>query len=104
MKSTLVIALLSAMVWLTGCAQFQNAYPELIETQASLVQGCQQLGMVSETANADHLSAYMARKAMENRARERALQMGATHIVWLHSTDTSAALQAYRCELKKAED
>ncbi len=104
MKSVLVIAMLFAMVWLTGCAQFQNAYPELTETQAALVQGCQRLGMISETANADHLSAYMARKAMENKARERAFQMGATHIVWLHSTETSAALQAYRCEKKKAED
>jgi hypothetical protein len=91
------IALPVVLLCLGGCAQFQNVYPELVESEASLVAGCQPLGMISETANADHLSAYMARRGMENRARERAFQLGATHIVWLHRTDTSAALQAYRC-------
>lgn len=97
MKCILAFAMLAAMLCVTGCAQFQNVYPELVETQATLVENCQRLGMISETANADHLSAYMARRAMENRVRERAFQMGATHVVWLHSTETSAALQAYRC-------
>lgn len=97
MKFFSAIAVPALLFCLTGCAQFQNTYPELVETQPSLVSGCERLGMISETADADHPSAYMARRAMENRARERAYQLGATHIVWLHSTETSAALQAYRC-------
>lgn len=97
MKFVSAIAIPALILSLTGCAQFRNVYPELVETQASLVEGCQRLGMISETANADHPSAYMARREMENRARERAYQLGATHIVWLHNTETSAALQAYRC-------
>ena len=99
MKSILAIVVPVAMLCLTGCAQF-----ELVETQAPLVGGCRRLGMISETADAEHLSAFMARREMENRARERAFQMGATHIVWLHRTASSAALQAYWCEEKKVED
>lgn len=104
MKSIFAIVVPVAMLCLTGCAQFENVYPELVETQAPLVESCRRLGMISETANAEHLSAFMARREMENQARERAFQMGATHIVWLHRTANSAALQAYWCEEKKAED
>jgi len=98
MKYTLTPVMFVALIALSGCAQFRNVYPQLNETQASLVADCQRLGVIVETANADHLSVYMARRSMENRVRERAVQLGATHIVWLHRTDTSATAQAFRCE------
>ena len=104
MKSIFVIVVLSAMVSLAGCAQFQNTYPQLIESQAPLVENCQRLGVIAETANADHLSVYMARRSMENRVRGRAVQLGATHIVWLHRTETSATAQAFRCPEVKGKD
>lgn len=97
MKYTLAPILFAALIALAGCAQFRNVYPQLTETQAPLVADCQRLGVIAETANADHLSSYMARRSMENRVRERAVQLGATHIVWLHRTDTSATAQAFRC-------
>ena len=95
MKAMLYVLALAMGV--TACAQFRNVHPELIETQAALVEGCRRLGTISETANADYLSDFMARQAMENRVRERAVQLGATHLVWLHRTPTSAAAQAFAC-------
>jgi hypothetical protein len=82
------------MAWLTGCA----AQGRLIETQEPLMTGCSMLGVISETANAGIVSAYAAKRLMLNRVQERALQLGATHIVWLHRTDHAAAARTFRCQ------
>ncbi|MFZ1983522.1 MAG: hypothetical protein WAU91_03860 [Desulfatitalea sp.] len=83
---------------LTGCTHFKDPFPQLIETQAQLVAGCDLLAVIAETADADRISAYLARREMVKRVKARAVQLGATHIVWLHSTNESATAQAYRCE------
>jgi hypothetical protein len=103
MKSCLYCwTILVAGLLLTGCshidAPFKDPFPQLIETQPQLVAGCDMLAMISETANADQLSAYLARRGMVKRVKARAVELGATHIVWLHNTNESAAAQAYRCE------
>lgn len=82
----------------SGCPQwFAEPYPDLIETEKQLVAGCKYLGLVSETADADNPFAPAAETNMVLRVRERAGELGATHIVWLHRTSTMAAAGTYQC-------
>lgn len=99
------LLIMMAAIWMAGCAHlpnpFRDPFPNLVETQPQLVTGCDMLGTVAETADADRISDRMAKRAMINEVRERATQLGATHIVWLHRTDASATAQAYRCSQPK---
>jgi hypothetical protein len=95
MKYLLVV---SVFVLLAGCASQAHRTTGLIETQDSLMSGCTRLGMVTETSNAGWISTNWARELMVKKVKERAEQLGATHIVWLHQTDDSAAAEAYRCK------
>jgi hypothetical protein len=84
-----------------GCAYVEalsDPYPDLVETQAPLIAGCEMLGLVSESADADQILSAAARRDMLIQVKARAVQLGATHIVWLHKTDVSAAAEAYRCQ------
>lgn len=101
MKKVIFIFIAVVGAWMAGCAHlpnpFRDPFPNLVETQPQLVAGCDMLGTVTETADADRISDRMAKRAMLNKVRERATQLGATHLVWLHRTDASATAQAYRC-------
>ncbi|MBR9979803.1 MAG: hypothetical protein KFF50_02120 [Desulfatitalea sp.] len=90
------LVIMSALL-LAGCAAIQGTGGRLVDTQASLVAHCESLGLVAETADAGHVSAIWARRTMLRAVRARAEQLGATHLVWRHKTDSSAAAQAYRC-------
>jgi hypothetical protein len=94
---TLIVGLL-----IVGCAHIsdplKDPYSQLHEVQAQQVVACDMLAVVAETADADKLFPYFARREMVRRVKARASQLGATHIVWLHQTNDSAAAQAYRCK------
>jgi hypothetical protein len=85
------------LLFLAGCGGMPGSDRYPLETQARLVSGCPLLGVVSETANADRLSATVARQEMIRTVKRRARELGGTHIVWLHRTDTAAAAQVYAC-------
>jgi len=83
---------------LNACSHwFVDPYPDLVETEKQLVQNCALLGVVAETADAANPFSAAAGINMVLRVRERAGQLGATHLVWLHQTDTMATAEAYRC-------
>jgi hypothetical protein len=83
---------------LSACVHwFVEPYPDVVETEKPLVQGCKMLGVVSEAADADNPLSLAAETNMILRVRERSGQMGATHIVWLHKTSTMATAEAYQC-------
>ena len=89
-------AILGLMI--VSCSQwFVEPYPDLMETEKNLVSACKMVGVIAETADAGNPFAYAATLNMRLRVRERAGMLGATHIVWLHKTATSAAAEAYRC-------
>jgi len=94
--------ILAAVFLFAGCTHlekpFKDPYSQLTETQPQLVAGCDMLAMIAETADAERLFPYFARKEMIKRVKARAAQLGATHMVWLHQTNESAAAQAYRCK------
>ena len=93
----LVILGIWAAFWLTGCAYFEEPFPQLVETQPQLVSQCDMLAVIAETANADRVFSYGATREMINTLKQRAVQLGATHIVWLHQTSSAATAEAYRC-------
>ena len=83
---------------LSACSHwFVEPYPDVVETESQLVKGCELLSVVTEIADAGNPFPAAARANMVLRVRERAGQLGATHIVWLHKTNTMATAEAYRC-------
>jgi hypothetical protein len=100
MRRLLPIVILLPILAL-GCAAVPGSrepQPVVVDPQCTAcVADCLRLGMLVETADAGNPSAYWAARRMLNRLNERALQLKATHIVWLHRTSNSAAIEAYRC-------
>ncbi|MGD8833711.1 MAG: hypothetical protein PVJ84_08190 [Desulfobacteraceae bacterium] len=92
---TFVVLILS--VW--GCSRhvYHEPYPDLLEAEKQQVTDCTMLGVVSETADAANPWSLAAEQNMIFRVRERAGQLGATHLVWLHRSDTMATAQLYHC-------
>ncbi len=85
---------------LLGCSYhwFEEPHPDILEAEKQQVDGCAMLGVVSETADAANPWSIAAKQNMIFRVRERAGQLGATHIVWLHKTSSMATAQAYNCD------
>jgi hypothetical protein len=85
---------------LVGCAHLKNPHDgQLLEVEAQLVTGCAMVGVISETADAGNPFPFAATNKMNHRVKQRAMELGATHLVWLHKTNLSAAAEAYRCSL-----
>jgi hypothetical protein len=96
-----MLALIGMVLTLSACPHwFVEPYPELIETEKPMVAECHFIGMVTEAADASNPFPAAAEVNMVLRVRERAGQMGATHIVWLHKTGTMATAESYRCSPK----
>jgi len=92
------MAIIGMVLSLTACPHwFVEPYPDLIETEKPMAAECRFIGMVTETADASNPFPAAAEANMVLRVRERAGQMGATHIVWLHKSGTMATAEFYRC-------
>lgn len=90
---------LLAVLGLTACAVWRGTgYPQLTEVEAQQVGDCVLVATLTETANALNPFPIDAKVAMVRRIKDRAVQLDATHLVWLHQTYASAAAQAYRCD------
>ena len=97
MRFIIMLILLLTSLW--GCSYhwFEEPYPDILEAERQQVTGCILLGVVSETADAANPWSIAAKQNMIFRVRERAGQLGATHIVWLHKTGSMATAEAYDC-------
>ncbi len=94
-----ILLVLIALMGLTACAVWRGTgYSQLQETEAQMVDDCVLVATIAETANAGNPFPIDAKVAMIRRVKERAIQMDATHLVWLHQTYASATAQAYRCD------
>lgn len=87
---------------LAGCLLMGNSPQDpnprqLIEVEAQLVADCTKVGVLTETADAASPFPVTSTKRMIQRLKARAVQLGATHLVWLHKTNLAAAAEAYRC-------
>jgi hypothetical protein len=93
----MLIALL-LLIGLDACAMWRGTgYSQLIETEAQMVGDCVLVATIAETASAENPFPVDAKAAMIRRVKDRAVQLDATHLVWLHKTYSSATAQAYRC-------
>jgi hypothetical protein len=91
------MTLIGLALW--GCSYhwFEEPYPQILEAEKQQVAGCALLGVVSETADAANPWSFAAKQNMIFKVRERAGQLGATHVVWLHRTASMATAEAYMC-------
>ena len=97
MRSVIGVILIGLTLW--GCSHhwFEEPYPDILEAETQQMAGCTLLGVVSETADAANPWSIAAKQNMIFRVRERAGQLGATHIVWRHKTGNMATVKAYNC-------
>lgn len=88
---------------LAGCVEIgrmapgldPNALPLAVEENA--VANCTLLGALVQDVDPGCISLTAERVRCELNVRDRARQMGATHIVWLYRLPTGVAAKAYRC-------
>lgn len=98
----LLFYILLAGVSIMGCAHSEDPYAgRFNEVPAELVSGCELIGVINETANAGDPFPWLATKKMIQRVKSRAVDLKATHLVWLHKTEQSASAEAYRCPAPK---
>lgn len=84
--------------WVVGCAHPKDPYDgRLNEVEPQLVSGCLLVGVIDENADAADPFPHLATSKMISRVKARAIQLRATHLVWLHKTSLSAAAEAYQC-------
>jgi hypothetical protein len=53
-----------------------------------------------QAEDADRIVSHAAWQKAKVSIKERAIELGATHIVWLHNTKESVAAEAYRCPVE----
>lgn len=88
-------------IGIMGCAHSEDPYAgRFDEVPPELVSDCDLIGVINENANAGDPFPWLATKKMILRVKERAVQLQATHLVWLHKTELSASAEAYRCPSK----
>jgi len=97
MRYLILLSLFLLPLW--GCSYHlvEEPYPDILEAEKQQVNGCAMLGVVSENADAGNPISIAAKQNMIFKVRERAGQLGATHIVWLHKTSNMATAEAYDC-------
>lgn len=95
-----LVALATALL-LSACAT--SASPEaqkIKDADETLVQSCTFLGDVTGTSGVGGLGAATGIENAKNAAREKAVKLGATHIVWgsvQGGYSPSVAGKAYKC-------
>ena len=99
MKTRMVMVL--AVLCAAGCATTpSNKAAQVIEADEKMVAECDFLGSVEGWDGWGGLGAKGAMKRAKNEAREKASDMGATHVVFTSvygGYGGSAAARAYRC-------
>lgn len=94
------ITVFAIIIFFSGCAYVKEPFLKIIETQPQLVRNCSLLGVVAQTSDADRIVSHAAWQKAKVSIKERAIELGATHIVWLHNTKESVAAEAYRCPVE----
>ena len=87
------------LAMLTGCGHwpFGEDRAELVEAELRQVEGCEQLGSLSEILNTDKIITPRARRQMDKRVEARAKALGGTHLVWVYRTDQAVAARVFGC-------
>jgi hypothetical protein len=93
----LLIAGMLALLTACGSWPFGSSQLELVEAEIQQVDGCEQVGALSETIDTGKIITPLARRRMVERLEARAQGLGGTHLVWVYRTDQTAAARVFRC-------
>jgi hypothetical protein len=94
---TLAMLLLISFITACGVEKLLYPLPDLIEAEPDAVVACRQLGAITEMAEPDRIGQWWEARRIKKRVMQRALAMGATHIVWDVETPQMAGAIAYHC-------
>ena len=104
MKKIILGIMMLFLMFITGCGgapTLSQSAARIINADSKMTDGCQFLGDVHGVSGWGSLTASVGIENAKNVAREEAVSMGATHIVW---TDMAggpwphANGKAYRCK------
>lgn len=97
MRTTLIFSILLLGALASACSYWSGKAPQITEVEPQLVSNCRLLGVLNETADADAVFQWRETEKMILRIKQRAVQLGATHLVWNHRSRFSASASAYLC-------
>ena len=86
------------LVFLAACAK--NRFPDIIVAEENMVLNCRYLDTVSEISDPGKVIfpfKYNNPYDAESKVMERAGNMGASHIVWMHNYPVGSSADLYRC-------
>ena len=86
------------LVFLAACAK--NRFPDIIVAEENMVLNCRYLDTVSEISDPGKVIfpfKYNNPYDAESKVMERAGNMGASHIVWMHNYPVGSSAAVYRC-------
>ena len=72
--------------------------PAVKIAEEPMVQGCEHIATLSETTDPGRILYNWRSSKHQNVIIQRAENLGATHVVWLHDYQLGSAADAYRCD------
>ncbi|MGB5986118.1 MAG: hypothetical protein WBG37_12510 [Desulfobacterales bacterium] len=83
---------------LSGCSLVVSDHaPLLVESESARLTHCDYLTTVSKVIQQESLLGIQSRFEARQAVMTRAVRLGATHLVWLHSSKDGAMALIYRC-------
>lgn len=101
MNRLLLFSLSGITLMLVGCGTMDAMMPlpEVAETEHQNVTSCRRLGTVTEMIDPGKVLLFLETRRTKKRTMQRAIDLGATHIVWEYQTNQSMAATAYHCPI-----
>jgi hypothetical protein len=101
-KTVLLYAIVATYLILSGCATTSSSHAMKIkDADAKIIENCRYLGDVYGSSGWGNLAASTGIQNAKNEAREQAVTLGATHIVWTNVAGGYSPYvsgRAYRCK------
>jgi hypothetical protein len=99
MKKGMNLFILGITLILGGCGTMDamSPLPDIIETEHQNVSSCRRLGAVSELIDPGKVFLFLEIRRTKKRVIQRAVDLGATHIVWEYQNRQAMAATAYTC-------
>lgn len=88
------LAWIILVIFIVAC---MKTIPAVRVAEESMVQDCEYIATLTETADPGKLFNYYQPQETEDKILKRAANLGATHIVWVYDYAMGSAAVAYRC-------
>jgi hypothetical protein len=95
MRQLFILTMVLLMV--AACTKYRPR-PSIAVAEEKMVSGCVYLDTLSENSDMGKIQLHPKHTYdAQERVIDRAVRLGATHIVWLHNYPSGAAAMAYQC-------